>query len=996
SILPPLGICITANAPTLAKAKAVLDVVDAPIRYRIETLAPLDAARDIAGNATIAAAVGGLIIGTFAERPIGKPGRLALIDVLGDRVIAIAPHDRLAEIRQAMHGKPQQRNQTDSPSSLAHPPRAQLLAAAVDQQRITDVQPYETSSHKHYTPSIHEIPGQAISLGQTNENESPAPEMGTSGTENDSDELLLNLKEKLTLVELLGLAGEYLNLTFLYKAEDVPPTTAISLMLHGKQRGSFKISELYPLLETVLKANDFVMTRKGSIVQIVPKAKAMEIDPQLNTAADPIMQGDVVVTRVFKLEHITPTNADKLLEQLQLGRVSTIPIDETKTLIVTDFAYRMPRIETILKLADTPGEPKRYTYRQLRFTMAGSLKEKISALAGQLGNVKVSITEKAPTVEKRRGESEASYQARLRAAQRVQAAQRPTPTKEPTDDAVYLDADERTNRILMIGREKQLALVNDLIDSLDVEQQDVRTLKPYAIENLEAAIVREKLEELGIVGPPRISSNSRSRLGSDPRTGTTQAQTQAQAQRTATALRTGTTAITDTEVGTEGKLDEPQVIVVEATNSLLVNATEEQHLQIQEILKHIDRETDAMSIPYRIHALKNQSPEELAAVLEKLILETVNDTEGKVERKIQKLEDEITVVPDEKSFSLIVYASPKNQEWIGNLIQELDRARPQVLIDVTLVEVTRNDEFTYDLNILNSVPDLLATSGQTSGLMGPIAEGVTGTDPYSLVQRLTDSGRNSFTDLQSASGNGVGFYGDNHINVLLETMDRKGYGRVLAKPKVLVNDGELGMIATTDTTYVLTQQGTVTPNSQNNVVQTAVNWDAYDAGITLEITPNINEGELLRLDAKLSRSDFLDTQTVTLNGNEVTSPPNTVTSDINTVVTVPDESTIILGGMLKLNQTKGGNKVPILGDIPLIGGLFRGINNKNRQSHLYVFVKAEIIRPSEVLAGISDLDRISEQHRQAFEEHEAEFQMYESWPGINAKPMGPKKILEAR
>ena len=114
------------------------------------------------------------------------------------------------------------------------------------------------------------------------------------------------------------------------------------------------------------------------------------------------------------------------------------------------------------------------------------------------------------------------------------------------------------------------------------------------------------------------------------------------------------------------------------------------------------------------------------------------------------------------------------------------------------------------------------------------------------------------------------------------------------------------------------------------------------------------------------------------------------------MVTVPDESTIILGGMLRLNQTKGGGKVPILGDLPLIGGLFRSVKNTDKQSHLYVFVKAEVIRPSEVLEGTSDLDRISEQHRRAFEEHEAEFQMYESWPGIKARPVDPKKVLDAR
>ena len=108
-------------------------------------------------------------------------------------------------------------------------------------------------------------------------------------------------------------------------------------------------------------------------------------------------------------------------------------------------------------------------------------------------------------------------------------------------------------------------------------------------------------------------------------------------------------------------------------------------------------------------------------------------------------------------------------------------------------------------------------------------------------------------------------------------------------------------------------------------------------------------------------------------------------------------ATMKLGGMLKLNQSKGGNKVPILGDIPLIGALFRGVANSDIQNKLYVFVRAEIIRPEETLATLQDtLKRISEQNRQAFEQHESEFQQVQSVPGMKAKPTEPGKVLDAQ
>jgi general secretion pathway protein D len=217
---------------------------------------------------------------------------------------------------------------------------------------------------------------------------------------------------------------------------------------------------------------------------------------------------------------------------------------------------------------------------------------------------------------------------------------------------------------------------------------------------------------------------------------------------------------------------------------------------------------------------------------------------------------------------------------------------------------------------------------------------------------------------------------------------------VLAKPKILVNDNEPGLIKTADTTYVVKQSSIPVTSgaggTQTSLIQTATDYQSYEAGITLNITPHISQGDLLRLDIQLTRSDFRPTESTQR-------PPDTTSSELKTTVFVPDSSTIILGGLLKLNQNKGGTKVPILGDIPLIGGLFRSVNNQDSQNQLYVFVKTDIIRPMGLLAeGAQDLRALSEKDRRAFEKHEREFQNYESWPGIESKPLEPAKVLDAR
>ena len=217
---------------------------------------------------------------------------------------------------------------------------------------------------------------------------------------------------------------------------------------------------------------------------------------------------------------------------------------------------------------------------------------------------------------------------------------------------------------------------------------------------------------------------------------------------------------------------------------------------------------------------------------------------------------------------------------------------------------------------------------------------------------------------------------------------------VLAKPKILVNDNEEGKISTTDTTYV-TKTSSVPVSSagagQNaTLIETAVDYQPYDAGIELTIVPHISRGNFLRLDINLHRDDF-----GTITGER---PPDTSGSDITTTVTVPDGSTIILGGLLKLNQSKGGTKIPILGDIPIVGGLFRSTSNSDIQRNLYVFVKAEIIRPldTNVAEADSHLQQISDRNRDAFEEHEKEFQDYKDWPGIKPKTIEPANVLDAQ
>ncbi|AQT69635.1 Pullulanase secretion envelope PulD [Anaerohalosphaera lusitana] len=784
-------------------------------------------------------------------------------------------------------------------------------------------------------------------------------------------ETTLTLPEKVELTALIELVGKQLGLNYIY--DPVKIKGVVTLKLH---EGKIKVRDTYALLETVLKFRGFVMTRRGDLVTIVPEAEALAQDPAFRTPDDGLRPGDVIATTIYKLDYVDTQSAAQLLQNMKLT-VDIQQIPETNTLIITEYAYRINRVEKLLKMIDVPGKPKTFAYRQLKYTLAANLVTKLESLAEKLGSVTVTISPEASSPQQPAGRT---------------PARRPTPQRRPQQrtanqggqqpvEGIYLDVDERTNRILMIGVEEDIDAVDDLIDALDVQKQDLREIRQYEIENVGAEEVQGTLSELGII------SGTAGQYGGRSRTATRR--TPARPQTNQRQPQPQTTTTTGAGTGEDILSEEPQVVVLEATNSLLVNASPEQHEQVALVIAYVDAKLEKAANPYVIYSLENQKPEELATVLEKILDATSVESkgvaqEGGVQTEQQMEEEEVIIVPDEKSASLIVYANRKKQEQVAEMIEILDRLRPQVLIDVTLVEISKDETFNYDLELVSAFPDL----DHTSGLLNNI--GNTTTDDVLNDLNTNAWDRSNFLDLRSSGGRLDAFYADNQIQGLLTLIQEKGYGRVLAQPKILVNDNEEGVIDATNTIYVA-RTSSESSGGDNDFVAETTTFDEFESGINLTITPHISQGDLLRLELELDRSN----QDPPSSSDENVPPGPKRANTIGTTVTVPNSSTIILGGILQLNQSKGTEKVPFLGDLPLVGGLFRGINNSDQQTKLYIFVKAHIVRPNQESTGLPDLENISKQKRDAFEDAEREFQEYQSWPGIEPEPVDPLKVLDA-
>lgn len=952
-------------------------------------------------------------------------------------------------------------------------------------------------------------------------------------------ELTMTLPEKVDILALIELVGKQLKLNYMFD-----PTKVRGDVLLKVHDGRIRVKDTYALLETVLKYKGFGMTRRGNLVTIVPLTDAMGQDPVIlkeGQTAEP-EAGQVVVTGVFSLKHISTQSAENMLKSMQLGTIFN-SVSETQTLIVTDYAYRMERIRQLLDLVDVEGKKKRVEERFIRFYKASEMAPKVETMAGHLGTVSVSISAgpsaptavgpqpvpgTAPSAAAAAAAAAAAERARMAAAAASRGGSQPA-----TEDTVRLETDDRTNRLFIIGTDEKIEIVNEIIDSLDIPQKSIRTIEEYKIQYIDTEEVVNTLFELGVIknrptsptptssatmprprtpmpgaapaaggggaasdNEPMISirqstnsllinatdeqhadialviaqidteqSNKRtvqeyeiqfvdtaeivqtleelaiiaprqqqgSRYGqqSSPYSRTGQQQSsmmnptmpggaagaQPQPVPTTTAALTGEPTTAEDIVA-----EQPQIAVLESTNSLLVNATPRQHAAIALVIAHVDREPETTSTPYVVYPLENQDPEELAAVLDELVNATIQaeaqksaprtgttgtsplgtagttGPESRIQTSArptgmggQRSENEVTIVADKASYSLIVYGNKKNQQWIAQLIKVLDDYRPQVLLDATLVEISKDNEFTMDLNMVGKYPRMRPGGTMT----GPTGGGFTGT-PY-VPPLVTPFPENSIMEGSVVNGSGTAFYADEHIQALLTLMDKKNYGRVLARPSLLVKDNQEGEIKAEKTIYVGEEKSIVTTPAQGDAITSSdIQFKDYKSGITLKITPHIATKEVLQLKIELDRTDFdpSDPGTATIGTKTVPKPLNTVSSNVVTMAVLPDGATIILGGIEAMTQTKGITKVPLLGDIPLIGILFRGVSESDVQSRLYVFVKANIVRPGDELTGDSDVERISRKKRDAFERDENMFQGLDSIPGIKPGKIQPEKILE--
>jgi general secretion pathway protein D len=265
-------------------------------------------------------------------------------------------------------------------------------------------------------------------------------------------------------------------------------------------------------------------------------------------------------------------------------------------------------------------------------------------------------------------------------------------------------------------------------------------------------------------------------------------------------------------------------------------------------------------------------------------------------------------------------------------VRQIDRRRPQVQIEAVLVELSADDNLNLGIELESWQP---GTHGETTTLFFT-SFGLSTIDPNTGQRTLI-----------AQPGVGAAILRPDEVPFVLSALQATGKASIMSYPKVLVNDNVAGTISS------IREEPYTQVNASNTVATTS--FGGYiQAGIQFGVVPHISENNYLRLEYQVQLNSFVGSPTTTVSG---TLPPARDTNTVQSEVTVPDNHTIIIGGLQRQLQGQSVRKVPLLGDIPGVGLLFQTLNKTSRTVTLYFFLRPQILRDDRFL----DLKLISQQ-----------------------------------
>jgi len=347
------------------------------------------------------------------------------------------------------------------------------------------------------------------------------------------------------------------------------------------------------------------------------------------------------------------------------------------------------------------------------------------------------------------------------------------------------------------------------------------------------------------------------------------------------------------------------------TNTIYVVGTSKVIEEISQLIKKIDKPLMVNEGNIHIVKLNYAFSDDIAKILTKLF-------QGSRGKKNIGLTGEVKVVSDKSTNTLIVLSSPDDFKVIKGLIESIDIKKPQVFVEAQIVEMS------IDKLLQIGVEWKFLARGKSVPFGGSLYGGLPLSEGYPAL---------------STGGLLLGIAkwreGTPDIGLLLNAYAKEGGINVIATPQILTLDNEDAEI---NITQVIPYSTGVKYDANNNPV---ISYDYKDVGISLKITPHITASGEVRLKI------YEKVEDVTGYANADQTAPITSKREAKTTVDVQDGQTLVIGGLIKTKKLTTVEKVPVLGNIPLVGNLFKKTGHQTEKTNLLVFITPHIVKSKE-------------------------------------------------
>jgi general secretion pathway protein D len=315
---------------------------------------------------------------------------------------------------------------------------------------------------------------------------------------------------------------------------------------------------------------------------------------------------------------------------------------------------------------------------------------------------------------------------------------------------------------------------------------------------------------------------------------------------------------------------------------------------------------------------KAEASKTVDEVIQRAVEPTGKEISPEAKSAIGRLSADTKIISDERSNSLLLMGRKSDIAAIKQVIAGLDVMLEQVMIEAVILSVGLNDnlntgvQWVYDTQMTDPKRDIALFKGSTS--------------------------TNNAISALGAGFNYLGVFPNFDMKALIRASKTDGDARILSTPIVMTTDNTEASITVSKEYPVVSSSINSGTGSVNDGYSARATYEYRNIGITLKVTPNINPQGFVVMEIVQTADEPLDN--IVIDGNEV---PIIQKREIKATVAVQDRSTIVLGGLVQKNKTKSADKIPILGDIPLIGWLFSTHINKDDRTELVVLLTPRVM-----------------------------------------------------